>query len=543
MQDLMMADQLNIGMIMRHAEQIAADVEIVSVLGDGTRHRYTYSEAFARSRRLANALDRLGVASGSCVATLAWNDYRHFELYYAIPCSGRICHTINPRLFPEQIAYIINHAHDSVLFFDPQFMPLLEKLQAGLPEDMQYVALCAADALPASTLPNLKSYEALLACESDRYDWPVLDERTPSGLCYTSGTTGNPKGVLYSHRSTLLHNLAGSLSEAAGLRAQDTVLPIVPMFHVNAWGMPYSAAMIGARLVLPGPKAGDGETLASLINEERVTYALGVPTVWLALLNHLDRSGVPIPSLKRAVSGGSACPPSLVERMEHYGVTLEIGWGMTETSPLGTYNRPQPWYQALEDEERIRQKVKAGRQVFGISLRIVDELGVELPRDGQTSGALQARGPWVCAGYFGGKPTEGWFDTGDVATLDERGYLQITDRIKDVIKSGGEWISSIDIENAVMTHPDVAEAAVIGVVHAIWGERPLLLVVPRPGTSPQADDLLGFLEGKVAKWWIPDACELLAQLPYTATGKVSKKELRERFADYLWPAAERSLRP
>ncbi len=535
MQDMMMNDQLCIGMIMRHAEQIAAEVEIVSVLGDGSRHRYTYGQAFARARRLANALERMDIDSGARVGTLAWNDYRHFELYYAVPCSGRVCHTINPRLSPEQIAYIIRHAEDQVLFLDPQFIPLLEQLQTELPSVRHYVALCAAHDLPTSSLPNLHSYEALLAVETADYVWPELDERTPSGLCYTSGTTGNPKGVLYSHRSTVLHSLAGNLADLIGLRGEDVVLPIVPMFHVNAWGMPYNAAMVGAKLVLPGPRAGDGATLASLINDEQVSYALGVPTVWLALAQHLEQSEVRIPSLRRAVSGGAACPLALIERMGRHGVTLEVGWGMTETSPLGSYNRYQPWYDELPAAERGAQLVKAGRQVFGVQLRTVDEQGHELPRDGVSGGALQARGAWVCAGYFGGERVDDWFDTGDVASIDSSGYLQITDRTKDVIKSGGEWISSIDIENAVMAHPQVAEAAVIGVAHPRWSERPLLLVVPRGGCSLHTDELLGFLKGKVAKWWLPDACELLDELPHTATGKVSKKDLRERFMDYQWP--------
>lgn len=536
MKDLMMADQLSIAMMMHHAEQIAADVEIVSVLSNGSRHRYTYAEAFARSRQLANALDRLDVSAGDRVGTLAWNDYRHFELYYAIPCSGRVCHTINPRLFAEQIIFIINDAQDRVLFVDPQFVPLLESIQTQISGVRNFIVLCDEAELPASTMPNLSSYERLLAAESNDYDWPMLDERTPSGLCYTSGTTGNPKGVLYSHRSTVLHSLAGNLGEATNLCTQDVVMPIVPMFHVNAWGVPYSAAMVGAKLVLPGPKAGDGATLESLINNEQVSYALGVPTVWLALVNYLESTGLQIASLKRAVSGGSACPIALIENMARHGVRLEVGWGMTETSPLGAYNRHQPWYETLSPQDQARQKVMAGRQVFGVSLRLVDDKGNILPRDGKSSGSLQVRGPWVCSGYFGGEATDGWFDTGDVAILDARGYLQITDRTKDVIKSGGEWISSIEIENAVMAHPGVAEAAVIGVYHPTWGERPLLLVVPRSGHSPTSPELITFLVGKIAKWWLPDACESMPELPHTATGKVSKKDLRERFVDYQWPS-------
>ncbi|WP_300657575.1 long-chain fatty acid--CoA ligase [Pseudomonas sp.] len=535
MQDLMMKDQLNIRMIMQHAEEIAGNVEIVSVLGTGQRHRYTYAAAFARARQLANALDRLEISPGARVATLAWNDYRHFELYYALPCSGRVCHTINPRLFAEQVAFIINDAADEAIFVDPQFVPLLETLHEQLSGVRHIVVLCAEAELPGSTLLELKSYEALLAAQTPHYDWPEVEERTPSGLCYTSGTTGNPKGVLYSHRSTVLHSLAGNLADAVGLRASDSVLPIVPMFHVNAWGMPYNAAMVGAKLVLPGPKAGDGATLASLINDEGVSFALGVPTVWLALTTYLEKTGESIPSLTRAVSGGSACPLALIETMQRHGVALEVGWGMTETSPLGSYNREQPWYAQLDERARGEQRVKAGRQMFGVRMRLVDEQGAELPRDGKSAGALQVRGPWVCSGYFGKEPGGEWFDTGDVAMLDAQGYMQITDRTKDVIKSGGEWISSIDIENAVMAHPAVAEAAVIGLAHPRWGERPLMVVVARPGHAPQSAELIGFLEGKVAKWWLPDACELVEELPHTATGKVSKKDLRERFADYQWP--------
>ncbi len=536
MQDLMMADQLNITMIMEYAEQIAADVEIVSILSNGQQHRYTYADAFKRARQLANALDNLQIDAGEAVATLAWNDYRHFELYYAIPCSGRICHTINPRLFPEQITYIIEHAQNRVVFLDPQFIPLLEQLQPQLPRLQHYVVLCAADALPSSTLPNLISYETLIGAHPETYDWPELDERTPSGLCYTSGTTGNPKGVLYSHRSTVLHTLAGSLPETTNLSGDDVVLPIVPMFHVNAWGIPYSCAIAGSKLVLPGNKAGDGATLAALINDEQVSYALGVPTVWLALVNYLESTGIRVPSLNRAVSGGAACPLSLIERMSAQGITLEVGWGMTETSPLGCYNRHKDWYAELPAERRERQLTAAGRQVFGIRMRIIDDAGQTLTRDGKTAGTLQVRGPWVAAGYYGGSPAPGWFDTGDVATIDPQGYVCIVDRTKDVIKSGGEWISSIDVENAVMAHPEVLEAAVIGLPHPSWGERPLLIAVPRQGCTPQPAELIEFLRGRIAKWWLPDACVLAESLPHTATGKVSKKDLRQLYGHIQLPS-------
>ncbi|MCU1717065.1 long-chain fatty acid--CoA ligase [Pseudomonas sp. 5P_3.1_Bac2] len=535
MLNLMMDDQLNISMVMEYAEQTAAHVEIVSVLSNGQQHRYTYADAFQRARKLANALDQLQIAAQEPVATLAWNDYRHFELYYAVPCSGRICHTINPRLFPEQIVYIIKHAKNRIVFLDPQFVPLLEKIHSELPLLQHIVVLCAADELPQSSLPNLISYEALIATHPDSYMWPELDERTPSGLCYTSGTTGNPKGVLYSHRSTLLHTLAGCLPNATNLSGADVVLPIVPMFHVNAWGVPYSAAITGCKLVLPGNKAGDGATLTALINQEQVTYAMGVPTVWLALVNHLESSGQQVSSLRRAVSGGAACPLALIERMRAQGIDLEVGWGMTETSPLGSYNRRQPWYDELPSEQYQRQVTLAGRQVFGIRLRIVSPDGQSLPRDGKASGILQARGPWVACGYYGGTPSKGWFDTGDVATINPQGYVCIVDRTKDVIKSGGEWISSIDIENAVMAHPAVLEAAVIGLPHPTWSERPLLVVVPRPTHSVEPSELLEFLKDRVAKWWLPDLCILAEGLPHTATGKVSKKDLREQYQEIQWP--------
>lgn len=533
---MMMNYNLSITAIMRHAQGIAANTEIVSLFADGSLHRYTYADAFARVRRLANALDRLGIESASRLGTLAWNDYRHFELHYAIPCSGRVCHTINPKLFPEQVAYIIQHAQDEVLFIDPQFIPLIETLQSKLGCVKHYVALCDTATLPTSTLPNLMSYEALLAEESDSYVWPDFDEHTASGLCYTSGTTGNPKGVLSSHRSVVLHGMSQNMADNIGLKATDVVMPLVPMFHVSAWGMPYNVAMVGAKLVLPGPNVGNAESMVKLIEAESVTLSLAVPTLWIAITNYLDNSGKKIPSLTRAVSGGAACPLALITAMARHGVALENGWGMTEMSPMGSYNRFQPWYAELDKVEQGIQVLKSGRPLFGVEMRIVDEEGQALPHDGIKAGALQTRGPWVCNGYYGQDASEGWFDTGDVSTIDSRGYMQITDRIKDVIKSGGEWIASIEIENAIMAHPHVAEAAVIGVAHPRWSERPLLVVVAHVGHPPLShESLIAFLEDKIPKWWLPDASELVNELPHTATGKVSKKDLRQHYANYQWP--------
>ncbi len=535
MQGMMMNFNLSIAAIMRHALTVAAETEIVSLFADGNVHRYTYAQAFTRARRLANALNAMECPEDARVGTLAWNDYRHFELHYAVPCSGRVCHTINPKLFPEQIAYIIRHAQDDVLFVDPQFLPLLENLQAEIGCVRRYVVLCAEEELPDSTLPNLLSYETLLAEVDDYYHWPDLDENRASGLCYTSGTTGNPKGVLTSHRSTVLHGMAQNMADNVGLRALDVVMPMVPMFHVNAWGMPYNAAMVGAKLVLPGPRVSDAAAMVRLINDEQVSFSLAVPTLWSNISNHLDAQGGEIPSLKRAVSGGAACPLSLIDAMGRHGVALENGWGMTELSPMGSYNRHQPWYEELEEAPRGQQLLKSGRALFGVEMRILDEAERPLPHDGRSSGSLQVRGPWVRSGYFGQAPSEGWFDTGDVATIDPRGYMLITDRIKDVIKSGGEWICSVEIENAVMAHPEVAEAAVIGVPHPRWSERPLLIVVPRHAeTPPNHQELVTFLEGRIPKWWMPDASEHLDELPHTATGKVSKKTLRERFGNYAW---------
>ncbi len=535
----MMDDALTITSIMKFASRMFPDTEIVSVTGDNPRHRCTFGQAFTRVHQLANALDKLGCAPGDRIATLAWNDYRHFELYYAISCSGYVCHTINPRLFPEQISYIANHAEDQWVFVDPVFVPMLEQMQDQLKTVRGFVVMTTKAAMPETSLKNVQCYEALIENEPQSYEWPVLDENSASSLCYTSGTTGNPKGVLYSHRSTVLHCLATNTKDTLGLDPSEIIMPVVPMFHVNAWGCVYGAAVAGTKLVFPGPKMGDGETLATLINEEKVTFALGVPTVWLALLNYVQESGKKLESLQRLVVGGAACPQSLMAAMDAYGVAMHVGWGMTEMSPLGTFNTLLPWMHDLPEDEKFAYRLKAGRLIYGVEMRIVSEEGEDLAWDGKVSGRLQVRGPWVCKSYYKLEDSDahlpdGWFDTGDVATIDQHGFMQITDRTKDVIKSGGEWISSIDVENAAMGHEDVAEAAVIGVPHPKWTERPLLVVVKRPDSNPEKEDLLAYLDGKIAKWWIPEDCVFVDEIPHTATGKVSKKDLRDVFKDYSY---------
>ena len=543
MHGLMMNTPLTITSIMRHVERNSPHGEIVSVTVDQPLHRQTYRESFTRVRQLGNALNRLGLEPSDRVATLAWNDYRHFELYYAISCGGFVLHTINPRLFAEQIEYIVNHAEDRYIFIDPMFVPLLDKLAPQLPAVEGYVVLTDAAHMPQSTLPNLLCYETLLEAESDDFEWPELDENVASALCYTSGTTGNPKGVLYSHRATVLHSYASALPDVMNLRARDVVLPVVPLFHANGWGTAYTVPMVGAKLVFPGPKLGDGETLHELMESEGVTAALGVPTVWLALLQYLRDNGKTLQTLERTIVGGSACPLAIMDEFrEKHGVETHHAWGMTEMSPLGTFNSLLPGMENFDHEALQVVRAKQGRAVYGVEMKIVDDDNNELPWDGKRFGALKVRGPWIASDYYrmddggGTLDSEGWFSTGDVATIDANGYMQITDRTKDVIKSGGEWISSIDLENAAVAHPGVLEAAVIGVAHAKWAERPLMIVVPGEGETVDKQTLLDFLAEHVAKWWLPDDIVFVDEIPHTATGKISKVSLRERFGDYRLPS-------
>lgn len=539
---LMQDQPLMISSLIEFAARHHRDAQIVSRRVEGDLHRYTYADAAARARRVANALDRLGLAFSDRVGTLAWNGYRHFELYFGVSGSGRVVHTINPRLAPEQVAWIANHAEDQVLCFDMSFLPVIKAIWKQCSTVSHWIALCEADALPADTgIAGLQSYEAWIGAESDAYVWPEFDEKSAAALCYTSGTTGHPKGVLYSHRSTLLHAYAGALPDALSMSARDSVLPVVPMFHVNAWGIPYSAAMTGAKLVFPGA-ALDGKSVYELIEAERVTFAAGVPTVWLMLLNHMRTGGLKFSTLKRTVIGGSACPPAMIRSFYvDYGVTVLHGWGMTEMSPLGTVCNLKLKQLELPVDAQLAIMGKQGRALYGVEMKIVDPEGRDLPWDGQATGDLLVRGPWIVASYFrgeGGDPlVDGWFPTGDVAAIDPDGFMQITDRSKDVIKSGGEWISSIDIENIAMAHPAVAMAACIALPHPKWDERPLLVVVKKPGAEVSREELIGFYEGKVAKWQVPDDVAFVDAIPLGATGKVQKNKLREQFKGHRLPGA------
>ena len=520
-----------------------AEAQVVSRRVEGDIHRTTYADVAKRSRRVANALDRLGLAFSDRVATLAWNGYRHLELYFGITGSGRVVHTINPRLLPEQIAWIANHAEDQVVCFDTTFLPIVKGIWSHCSTVKHWIALCDADQLPTDTgIPGLRSYEAWIADEPETCDWPQFDERSAAALCYTSGTTGNPKGALYSHRSTVLHAFAGALPDALGVSARDAILPVVPMFHVNAWGLPYGAAMTGAKLVFPGA-ALDGKSVYELMESEGVTMAAGVPTVWLGLLNYMGQHGLKFSTMRRTVIGGSACPPAMIKAFrDDYGVTVVHAWGMTEMSPLGTVNTPKLHQQTLPAEQQLATMAKQGRAVYGVDLKIVDPEGQELPWDGQSSGDLLVKGPWIISDYFkgeGGDPlvAGGWLPTGDVACIDADGFLQITDRSKDVIKSGGEWISSIDVENIAMSHPAVAMAACIAVPHPKWDERPLLVVMKKPGAEASAAGILAHFEGRIAKWQVPDDVVFIDTIPLGATGKMQKNKLREQFKGFQLPSA------
>ena len=541
---LMQDSPLLISSLIEHANAFHPGVEIVSRTVEGPIHRCTYGDVHGRAKRVARALTALGVARGDRIATLAWNGYRHMELYYGVSGMGAVLHTVNPRLFPEQITYIANHAEDMYLFFDLTFAPMIEKLGQAMKSVKGFVAMTDRAHMPALSVPNLICYEELVAAQDDDYDWPVFDENTASSLCYTSGTTGNPKGVLFSHRSTVLHSFAACAVDCLGISATETLLLVVPMFNVNAWGMPYAGAMAGAKLVMPGPGL-DGRNVYELLRDEKVTMALGVPTVWLMLLQYAETAGLDPRrelTLRRVVIGGSAAPRAMSETFEkQFGAFVLHAWGMTEMSPLGTVCNLLPKHQGCTLEQRLDVQAKQGRPLYGVDMRIVDDAGCALPHDGKAFGHLMVRGPWITKGYFKGEGGEildadGYFDTGDVATIDADGYMQITDRSKDVIKSGGEWISSIDLENAAMAHPGIAEAAVIGVAHPKWQERPLLVVVRKAGKEEVTrDDVLAFLQGRVARWWLPDDVAFVDELPHTATGKLLKTKLRETFCDYRLP--------
>jgi len=541
---LMQNQALSIASLIDFAERHHGAAEIVSLRVEGDIHRYTYRQAAQRSRQLANALDALALLPGERVASVAWNGYRHFEMYFGVSGSGRVLHTINPRMHPDQIAWVIHHAQDQLLCFDLTFLPIIQAIHTKCPSVKHWVALCDADKLPVdSGIPHLQSYEALLAAQATRYSWPELDENTASSMCYTSGTTGNPKAVLYSHRSTLLHAYAAALPDVMAISARDAILPVVPMFHVNAWGIPYSAALTGAKLVLPGPGL-DGKSVYELIEQEQVTYAAGVPTVWQMLLTHVQSKGLRFSSLQRTVIGGSACPPAMISAFrEQFGVEVLHVWGMTELSPLGTACNLKNHHLQRSEADKMKVRLKQGRALFGIDLKIVDGEGAELPWDGHSCGDLMVKGPWVLREYFKGEGdtaainplVDGWFPTGDVANIDADGYMQITDRSKDLIKSGGEWISSIDIENIAVAHPAIAMAACIGIHHPKWDERPVVAVVKKPGAQVSREELLAFYQGKTAKWQIPDDVVFLDAIPMGATGKMQKSKLRELFKDYVLP--------
>ena len=541
MNGLMMQQPLLISSLLVHAERHHGEQVVVSRRVEGDIHRETYRELAARSRRMAKALATLGVRSGQRVATLAWNGYRHMELYYAVSGSGAVLHTLNPRLHPDHVVYIADHAEDEVLFFDMTFMPIIEAVASRVKTIKHFVAMTDRAHMPKDTkVANLLCFEDLIDANDDKFEWPTFDENSASSLCYTSGTTGNPKGVLYSHRSTLLHTFAIALPDALNCSGRDVILPVVPMFHVNAWGLPYAACMMGSKMVFPGPGL-DGKSLYELFETEAVTLSAGVPTVWQGLLTYVEANDLKFSTMRRTVIGGSACPPAMMKKFEEqYGVHVLHAWGMTEMSPVGTVAALKSKHTGASQEEQFAIQAKQGRSVFGVDMKIIDPDGKELPWDGKTSGELLVRGPWVVSTYFkgeGGDPlVDGWFPTGDVATIDADGYMQITDRSKDVIKSGGEWIGSIDIENIAMANPKVAMAACIAAQHPKWDERPLLIVVKKPNVELTRDELLGFFEGRIAKWWTPDDVIFVDAIPLGATGKMLKNRLREQYGKHLMNA-------
>ena len=534
--------QLLISGLIEHAEIYHTDTEIVSRTVEGPIHRYTLKDAANRSRKLANALGKLGLQQGDVVGTLAWNTFRHFELYFGVSGIGCVVNTVNPRLFPEQLTYIINHAANKYLFVDLTFVPLVESISDSLEGIKGIIVLTDKEHMPETELKNVICYEELIADEPNEYDWPVFDENTASSLCYTSGTTGNPKGVLYSHRSTLLHTWIVSSGNVGKVSSSSVILPVVPMFHVNAWGIPYASAMFGAKLVLPGPMM-DGASIFELIDQEKPDLLMGVPTVWLGLLQYLNETNQTLDSVTTALVGGSAAPRAMIQEFEEkHNVFLMHGWGMTEMSPLGTATSRTAEMDNMDIESRYDLQEKQGKAFFGVEMTIADDEGNELPKDGIAFGRLLVKGPTIVERYFKTNESSldenGWFDTGDVAKIHPEGSMEIVDRSKEVIKSGGEWISSIDLENAAVGHPEVAEACVIGVLHKKWDERPLLLIVKVDGKDPSKEEILTFLEDKVAKWWMPDDVIFVSELPHTATGKLLKTDLRDEYKEHLIKSGE-----
>lgn len=539
---LMQERPLLISSLIEFAAVYHKDGEIVSRTVEGPIHRYTYKDCAVRCRQLAKALEKLGVEEGDRQGTLAWNGYRHVEIYYGVSGTGAVCHTINPRLFPEQIVYIVNHAEDHYIFVDLTFVPLLEEIADRITGVKGFIIMTDEQHMPDTKLPNPICYETLVSGCDDDYAWPQFDERTASSLCYTSGTTGNPKGVTFSHRSTILHSYASCMPDGLGLSGLETILPVVPMFHVNAWGIPYAAAMCGAKMVMPGPRM-DGESIFELMEAEEVTLSAGVPTVWMMLLEYVRENGKRFSTMKRTIIGGAAAPRAMVETFrKDYDVDVLHAWGMTEMSPLGTACHPGRKHLENSFEEKLDLTLKQGRPLFGVDMKIIGEAGEQLPRDGIAFGNLMVRGPWIASGYFKGEggsilDEDGWFDTGDVATIDPDGYMQITDRSKDVIKSGGEWISSIDLENEAVGIPGIAEAAVIAVPHPKWDERPLLLAVKEADAHVTKARVLDHLKGSLAKWQLPDDVVFVDELPHTATGKILKTKLRSEYKDFKLPTS------
>jgi len=534
---------LRVSTIIDHAARFHGEREIVTRSIEGPIVRTNYAEVQVRAKKVAQALARLGVKEGDVVGTLAWNTARHLEAWYGITGVGAVYHTLNPRLFGEQLVYIINHAEDAYIFVDLTFVPILEGIKDELPNVKGFIVLTDKAHMPESSLPNLLCYEELVAAEDGDFDWVEVDENAACGLCYTSGTTGNPKGVLYSHRSNVIHALAVNNGDALGLRSRDTILPVVPMFHANAWGIAFAAPAIGAKLVMPGANM-DGASIFELLSTEKVTVTAAVPTVWLMLLGYLEENKAELPDLGRVVIGGSAAPRSMIEAFEkNYAVSVFHAWGMTEMSPMGSLGSLKAGMDELPFEQQMDIKVKQGRPLYTVEMKITDDDGNDLPWDGKAYGHLLVRGPAIAKGYLKGEggqilDADGWFDTGDIATMDEHGYMQITDRAKDVIKSGGEWISSIELENLAVGHPKVTEAAVIGIHHPKWDERPLLIIVPKAGETPTKEEILGFMEGHIAKWWMPDDVVFVEEIPHTATGKIQKLTLREQFSGYRLPTAD-----